>query len=107
MRGRLDIRTVATVLAFLIIAYSVGYVMVQMGAFAVKSTQEQCNMIEESVNKALLQCYALEGSYPSHLEYLEQHYGIMLDRDNFVYQYSVLAANLRPHFEVTPRKVAK
>ncbi len=50
----------------------------------------------EAIEKSVMQCYALEGSYPPNLEYLEQNYGLILDRDKYVYQYDIIAGNIHP-----------
>ena len=51
---------------------------------------------EQALEKAVMQCYALEGAYPPNLEYLEQNYGLIIDRQKYVYQYDVVAGNIHP-----------
>ncbi len=104
---KLDIRTVATLLALLIIAFTVGYSMIEMGVFSTRSTREQCRVVEDAINKAVLQCYALEGSYPSALNYLSEHYGLVMDPAHFDYYYEALGANIRPEVHVYPRGVSR
>ncbi|MCL2741673.1 MAG: type II secretion system GspH family protein [Oscillospiraceae bacterium] len=40
-----------------------------------------------TIEKAIRQCYALEGEYPLSLEYVERYYGLDLNRDRFDYAY--------------------
>jgi hypothetical protein len=54
----------------------------------------------EAIERAARQCYALEGAYPPTLEYLEENYGLMLDRDRFHYLYEVIGSNIHPIVEV-------
>lgn len=51
---------------------------------------------EQALEKSVMQCYALEGAYPPNLEYLEQNYGLIIDRQKYVYQYDVVAGNIHP-----------
>ena len=55
------------------------------------SASEEKRVLEESINKAVVSCYALEGAYPDSIEHLEENYGIM---------YSVFASNLMPEISV-------
>ncbi|MDI9514250.1 MAG: hypothetical protein QM224_04095 [Bacillota bacterium] len=56
--------------------------------------------IRKAVLDACVQCYALEGSYPPSLEYLEKHYGLILDREEYYFYYEVFASNVMPTVEV-------
>lgn len=62
---------------------------------------------ELSVRNAILnsakQCCAIEGSYPSSLEHLEQGYGLRVNRDDYVITYEVFAENIMPSVVVVPR----
>lgn len=52
--------------------------------------------IEETVAKYVVQCYASEGAYPPNLEYLADHYGLILDKERYIYQYDIFASNIMP-----------
>ena len=70
-------------------------------------TQEQASvqalkLTEESVRRAAVQCYALEGIYPVNLEYLMDHYGIRPDFNRFIVHYQYIADNLLPVISVLP-----
>ncbi|MBS6975501.1 MAG: hypothetical protein KH158_07445 [Eggerthellaceae bacterium] len=60
-----------------------------------------------SVRNAILdsakQCCAIEGSYPSSLEHLEQSYGLRVNRGDYVITYEVFAENIMPSVVVVPR----
>ncbi|WP_165045646.1 MULTISPECIES: hypothetical protein [unclassified Adlercreutzia] len=59
---------------------------------------------ELSVRNAILgsakQCCAIEGSYPSSLQYLEDNYGLVVNHDDYVITYSVFAGNVMPNVVV-------
>ncbi len=42
--------------------------------------------IYQMINRALVQCYALEGAYPDDIFYLEK-YGVNFDTDKYLYFY--------------------
>ena len=70
-------------------------------------TQEQAavqalKLTEESVRRAAVQCYALEGIYPVNLQYLMDHYGIRPDTRRFIVHYQFVADNLLPVIMVLP-----
>ena len=45
-------------------------------------------------------CYAAEGFYPPNLDYLEEHYGVQIDKRHFVVHYTAIAENLMPDITV-------
>ena len=67
------------------------------------ASQEDLNMVRESVRRAAVECYALEGSYPSDLSYLPEHYGLAVDLDRYFVDSQYIASNLVPDITVLPR----
>ena len=63
---------------------------------------EQAELLRDALEQALVSCYAAEGRYPQDLEYLEQHYGVRLDRTHSVVAYEAFADNIRPRVRVIP-----
>jgi len=74
--------------------------MACMDSFWNNAKSSQTEDMRKAILDACVQCYALEGSYPPDLEYLEKHYGLMLDRDDFYYYYEVFGSNVMPTVEV-------
>ena len=61
------------------------------------STREkQLESLKTAVNRSIVQCYAVEGTYPPSLDYLEQHYGLTYDKDDFYIDYISVGSNLMP-----------
>ena len=56
--------------------------------------------LEDAVRRGAVACYAAEGIYPPDLEYLEEHYGIQVDRERYTVVYEVFASNLMPDVTV-------
>ncbi len=64
------------------------------------SAAEEKRVLEESINKAVVSCYALEGAYPDSIEHLEENYGLVYYKDKYRILYSVFASNLMPEISV-------
>ena len=75
--------------------------------WAATKTQEQTaaqalRLTEESIRRAAVQCYALEGIYPVDIQYLMDHYGIRPDLNRFIIHYRFIGDNLLPEIAVLP-----
>ena len=56
---------------------------------------ERVKTVEEAIQKAAVQCYAIEGSYPP-LKYLVEHYGLVINESAYYYHYEIIASNIMP-----------
>lgn len=65
---------------------------------------EQLKAMEQAVRRTAVHCYAVEGQYPPSLTYLEEHYGLQVDKTRFVVHYQPVAANLMPNISVFSMK---
>jgi hypothetical protein len=65
--------------------------------------QQQVEVTESAVRKALVTCYAIEGVYPSDLSYLEEHYGVQIDHSRLAVEYQAIAPNVLPSVTVVPK----
>jgi hypothetical protein len=61
---------------------------------------EGLRLLEESIRRAAVECYALEGSYPESLEYIEEHYGVLVDRNRYFVHYDLPMSNFMPEITV-------
>lgn len=60
--------------------------------------------IKAAVERSALQCYAVEGVYPPGLPYLEEHYGLRINREDYFVIYEIFASNIPPEVQVLKRK---
>ena len=60
--------------------------------------------LENALRRAAVACYAAEGIYPPTVQYLTDHYGILIDRDKYHVFYEVFAENLMPEITVLTAK---
>lgn len=72
-------------------------------AFGPRVDRESLRLLEQSVRRAAVECYALEGAYPQDGAYLEEHYGVAVDHDRFLVDYIYIGSNLMPDITVLPR----
>lgn len=56
--------------------------------------------IRDAVLRAAVECYAVEGVYPSSLSYLETHYGLQINHRDYLVIYDAFAGNLMPQVQV-------
>ena len=82
-----------TVVVILIIGYG-------LQQTALSSKSEGTRILEDSVRRAVVKCYAVEGSYPENVAYLEDHYGIHIDRTKYIVHYEIFASNIMPDIAV-------
>lgn len=66
-------------------------------------TEMGTDRLEEIIRQYATTCYALEGSYPSSLDYLQENYGLILDQGRYIYHYDAFASNILPDIKVIPR----
>lgn len=63
------------------------------GAVALKAAVERC----------ALQCYVVEGAYPESLAYLEEHYGLQINKEDYYVTYEIFASNIPPTVQIIDR----
>jgi hypothetical protein len=59
--------------------------------------------IRQSVMRAAVNCYAIEGAYPENLDYLKKHYGLRYDERRYLVTYDAFSQNLLPDVFVIAR----
>ncbi len=99
LRRRRRNRLLAALLACaLAVAVGIGFSAVS------DSLREQgAAAVRDAVLDSAMQCCAIEGSYPSSLDYLEREYGLQVNHDDYVITYEAFAGNVMPSVVVVPR----
>lgn len=62
--------------------------------------------LESALNRGIVSCYCVEGTYPPSLSYLVDHYGITYDKESFFVDYQAIGSNIYPDVTII-RKVKK
>lgn len=65
---------------------------------------EQSKSLENVLRKNIVHCYAVEGTYPPSLDYLQKHYGLYYDEDKFYVDYTSIGSNIMPDITIIPKQ---
>lgn len=71
------------------------------------TTSEQAKSLEQAIRRSVVQCYAVEGTYPPSLDYLKEHYGIFYDSEQFFVDYTSIGSNIMPDITIIPKEVSE
>jgi competence protein ComGC len=97
--GKIDLKLTGMIIGLLVITVVLTSLITPAGTFTANSETRQTRAVEEIIDKAMIQCYALEGSYPPNLEYLEG-YGVIMDNDHYNYFFEAIGSNIKPDVKV-------
>lgn len=70
---------------------------------AENSAEETLRMTEETLRRAVVSCYALEGCYPPDVSYLQEYYGLQINEEKYIVHYEIFAENIMPDITVLER----
>ena len=93
--------TVCIIVAILVIAL----VLCMSLQTTEEDIQKQADSIRDTVKERALQCYVIEGAYPESLSYLEDNYGLTVNKEDFKVVYAPYAENMAPDVRVVYKGV--
>ncbi|MDF2631938.1 MAG: hypothetical protein K0Q85_534 [Caproiciproducens sp.] len=64
------------------------------------NSAEKLQITRTAVQKSIVNCYAVEGTYPPDIKYLEDHYGIVIDHSKYIVNYELAGSNVMPSVEI-------
>ena len=70
---------------------------------AAEEAADSVQAITDTIMERALQCYVIEGAYPDSLEYLEENYGLTVNKKEYLIMYTPYAENLPPDVRVLYR----
>ena len=76
------------------------FVLIGVNTASSQSASEELTVTEKAINRAMVQCYAIEGAYPPDIAYLEVNYGVLIDHDKYFVYYDAYAENIMPDMMV-------
>lgn len=68
------------------------------------STELQRSQLEDSIRRACISCYSIEGRYPPTLQYLQENYGLQYNDRHYAVFYEIFAENIMPEITVVNRQ---
>ena len=96
-------RRIRRLIVLCVLAIAVIIVLALFNAVQASAREQSAVALHDAIMDSAKQCCAIEGSYPSSLEYLEEHYGLTINHDDYVISYESFAGNIMPTVVVTPR----
>lgn len=69
--------------------------------------EEGAMALRAAIQNSAQQCYVVEGVYPPGLEYIEEHYGLQINREDYYVTYEVFASNIPPNVTVISKPRGK
>ncbi len=90
---------ISVVLFFIVL----GFMLAAIPSVVENGRAEQMHVAEETVRRAVVTCYALEGRYPPNVAYLREHYGLQLSEETYIVHYEIFAENIMPEITVVER----
>lgn len=100
-RTKADFQTVLSwAISILLSAALIIILLTGIGRFSGQADQRGAETLRNSLYRACVQCYAIEGRYPPSVEYLEDNYGIQINRDCYHVFYNGFASNVMPEITV-------
>ena len=93
------ISVIVVIAAALILIFGV------FGSASSDEIEEGIQAIKNTIMEKSLQCYVIEGAYPDELSYLEEHYGLIVNRNDYYITYTPVAENIPPQVSVVPKTV--
>lgn len=98
------LRIVGNVLiALAVVAVCVIGVFVALNIIVPNISSQGTVSLRHAIMQSANQCYAIEGSYPYNLEYLENNYGLVVNHDDYAITYEVFADNVAPSVVVVEK----
>jgi len=79
------------------------WVVLGLRQAAESSDREGLRMAEQSIRRAAVSCYAVEGAYPATYEQLKEWSGIQVDEERYAVFYDIFATNIMPDITVVER----
>lgn len=99
----MNVQRIKNIQLFIMVLISVLLVVfVISGINGIKSdvTDAETARIKALVNEYVIQCYATEGAYPPNIQYLADHYGLILNEEKYIYEYEPVAENIKPVIQI-------
>ena len=92
-----------TYLPILLLVLALTFFVIFTDSFTASGSEQEKAILQNALDRTITQCYALEGSYPFHLSYLEKNYGLTYNKEHFFIDYQYIGGNLRPDVTIIER----
>ena len=90
-----------SVLLFLIV---ITIFLFAVGNISKDTADRQETALTSALNRAIVNCYCVEGTYPPSLQYIKDNYGLIYDEDMFFVDYRALGSNILPDVSIVRKE---
>jgi len=91
------------VLGLLVFAAIAVWVALGLRQTAASSDREALYLAEQSIRRAVVSCYAVEGAYPATYDQLKEWSGVQVDEERYEVFYDIFASNIMPDITVVEK----
>ena len=99
----MNIKPIRWIIGLALVVVMVAFAIFLHGKIQQDLAQQSTQSVQEAVLRSAVQCYSVEGVYPSNLDYLERYYGLMIDHETYIISYDTFSSNLLPQITVLVR----
>lgn len=71
-----------------------------LGGISEDTRNRQEESLNNAINRCIVSCYCVEGTYPPSLDYMLEHYGLTYDKNAFFVDYQAMGSNIYPDVTV-------
>lgn len=99
----MNIKPIRWIIGLALVVVMVAFAIFLHGKIQQDLAQQSTQSVQAAVLRSAVQCYSVEGVYPSNLDYLERYYGLMIDHETYIISYDTFSSNLLPQVTVLVR----
>lgn len=90
--------------AVLVLVLIIAVAVISLNEISENANSEGLAITEKNIKRAIITCYAQEGSYPESIDYLKENYGLHIS-DEYIVFYDIFASNIMPDVQVIRKQV--
>ena len=99
MEGKKKYKIIGYVIGLIALVF-IAIQLMSIDSFFDNNKEASNTSIENAIRKSALECYALEGSFPPSIKYLQKNYGLIVNEDAYFYHYEPNGSNILPDIKV-------
>lgn len=96
-----------TILSFLFFIGVMLLFLYAVSSISESTTERQQQALEDAIERSIVSCYCIEGTYPPSLDYLVDHYGLTYDKELFFVDYQAIGSNILPDVTIIRKEGKK